>query len=95
MDIFICLFATIYLGILGGYALYLACKPYKYEENDFMNFLGTTEIFFIELFVEFLIWITKRLFPEPIHMKMFRVIAFLYGGLMFAIVILIWTFFYQ
>lgn len=92
MDLIGSILVTIVFGGLGAYALYHAFKPFKSNETFFEGLSGT-DFFLLELIGDFLLWATKKLFPEHIHIKVYRVFAFLFGLLMFVIVIMFWNVF--
>ncbi|MFP5116476.1 hypothetical protein ACSU64_29710 [Bacillaceae bacterium C204] len=90
MDLIFLIIITVLVGGAGAYALYHAFKPYK-KDDKFFEALDT-DIILVELLVDFLLWLNKKIFPERFHIKLYRVFAFTFGLLMFAIVALCWFF---
>lgn len=91
MELVFLVLITILVGGAGVYALYHAFKPYKTGDKFFEDYSGT-DFFLVEIFFDFLLWLSKKSFPERFHHKVYKVFAFIFGLLMFAIVALCWIF---
>lgn len=90
MDLIFLIIITILVGGAGVYALYHAFKPYKTGDKFFES--SGTDLFLVEIFVDFLLWLNKKIFPQRLHIKVYKIFAFIFGLLMFAIVALCWVF---
>jgi hypothetical protein len=91
MDLIFLIIITVLAGGAGVYALYHAFKPYKPGDKFFEGYSGT-DFFLVEILVDFLLWLNKKIFPERFHINLYRVFAFIFGLLMFTIVALCWIF---
>ncbi|WP_332633609.1 hypothetical protein [Halalkalibacter flavus] len=91
MDFFVPLLATLIFGFFGVIGFQHAFKRYNPDEN-FLDIMSAYPTLF-QVFGKLFLWITKKIFPEHIHIKVYRVAAFLFGLLMFGIIVLFWVVF--
>lgn len=91
MNFFVPVIATVIFGFFGLIGFFHAFKRYNPEEN-FLDVMSTYPTLF-QILGELFLWITKKNFPEHIHIKIYRVAAFLFGLTMFGVVILFWVIF--
>ncbi|WP_299091123.1 hypothetical protein [uncultured Metabacillus sp.] len=91
MNLIFLIIITVLAGGAGVYAIYHAIKPYKPGDKFFEGYSGT-DFFLVEIIVDFLLWLNKKIFPERFHINFYRVFAFIFGLLMFTIVAFCWIF---
>ncbi|GGF22223.1 hypothetical protein GCM10010954_21320 [Halobacillus andaensis] len=90
MDFLVPLAGTLIFGFLGAVGFYHAFKRYNPDDHflDIMSTYPTWMQFVAELFL----WMTKKLFPEQVHRKVYRAAAFLFGVLMCGFISIFWIF---
>lgn len=80
---------TLICGGFGMYAMYHAFKPYKKGDKFFEDIAGT-DFFLFDFFISVILWLIKKWFPERFYIKVYRVIAFLFGLFMLSLFGVIW-----
>ncbi len=69
--------------------MYHAFKPFNKGDKFFEDMAGT-DFFLFELFIDVILWLIKKWFPEQFYQKAYRVLAFLFGLFMLSLVGVIW-----
>jgi len=88
---------TVVLGFLSCNGFYYAFK--KYERNEEDNFTAidfdstaSFPIFLGALFIIFdvILWISKAIFPNRVHLAVVRIVAFLIGVIFLLPIFILW-----
>lgn len=88
--------ATVILGLLSCNGFYYAFKTYEKNEDEEFNPIDVDTVAFpiflsAILFVfTIILWISKKLFPNRVHIAVVRVIAFLIGLMFLVPIFIVW-----
>lgn len=88
--------ATVILGLLSYNGFYYAFKTYEKNEDEEFNPIDVDAVAFpiflsAILFVfTIILWISKKLFPNQVHIAVVRVTAFLIGLIFLVPIFIVW-----
>ena len=78
---------SLILLFAAGYAFYITFKKYE-EDDDFTDSVIGFEA--IQLIMEFLLLISKKIAPEKHYIVIFKTLSFLFGLILLGFVLLLW-----
>lgn len=89
MEYIIALLVSAIFVFFGAIGFYHAFKRY-HSEDDFLYGFLDFDPSFLSLIGELILWISNKKFPEKIHVKIYKITAFIFGIVMFSVAALVW-----